>query len=60
MLVIDPVTTSFTPALYTLQDDFYDSSFLSGFDFMSGQDPMHGFVRYVHALDHRLEMLKGS
>ncbi|CAO2658729.1 Nn.00g064520.m01.CDS01 [Neocucurbitaria sp. VM-36] len=41
--------SSVTPtviAAYTVLDDFTGSSFLSAFNFFSGTDPTHGFVRY--------------
>ncbi|KAF2199689.1 hypothetical protein GQ43DRAFT_419682 [Delitschia confertaspora ATCC 74209] len=42
----------FSPtSAYTLVEDFSGSNFLSGFNFFSGTDPTHGFVRYLNRAD---------
>lgn len=34
-------------ASYSLVDNFEGSTFFSNFDFFTGEDPTHGFVKYV-------------
>ncbi|KAI0020166.1 glycoside hydrolase family 16 protein [Xylariomycetidae sp. FL0641] len=34
-------------AAYTLQDSYDDKNFFNGFNFYNGDDPTHGFVKYV-------------
>ena len=42
------VISGFANAAYTvLQESYTPSNFFSKFDFFTGQDPTHGFVRYL-------------
>lgn len=46
-LVSAAAFTSTALAAYTLEDDYMAKDFYSEFNFFTGPDPTHGFVKYV-------------